>query len=116
MDRRKELKEQYKNMKPDMGLFTIRSSFSDKCYIEGTQNLKGTINSTKFKLNSGIHPNKELQKEWKEQGESGFTIDILEKLKYDKDETKVKYDEELNILRLIWEERLTDRGFGFYKK
>lgn len=69
MDRRKELKEQYKNMKPDMGVFIIKSAIENKCYkcyIEAAQDLKSTINSTKFKLELGFHPNKELQKEWKE--------------------------------------------------
>lgn len=116
MDRKKELKEMYKNMKPDMGVFIIKSNFSNKCSIEGTQDLKGTINSTKFKLNFGNHPNRELQKEWKEYGESSFTIEILENLKYDKDETKTDYSEDLDILRLIWEERLLQKDMEFYKK
>lgn len=70
MDRRKELKEQYKNMKPDMGVFIIKSAIAGKCYIEATQDLKSTINSTKLKLELGFHPNKELQKEWKENTEA----------------------------------------------
>jgi hypothetical protein len=48
MDRKKELKELYKNMKPDMGIFIIKSNFNNKYYIEGTQDLKGTINSIRF--------------------------------------------------------------------
>lgn len=116
MDRRKELKELYKNRKPDMGIFIIQSNVNNKCYIEGVQDLKGVINSTKFKLDFGNHPYKELQKEWKEQGESGFTIEILENLKYDKDELKIDYSEELNILKMIWEEKLLQKGIAFYKK
>ena len=116
MDRKKELKELYKNMKTDMGLFIIKSNFNNKCYIEGTKDLKGTINSTKFKLDFGNHPNKELQQQWKDQGESGFTIEILDKLEYDKDESKVDYTEELNILTMIWEEKLSKKGMEFYGK
>ena len=116
MNRRKELKELYKAMKSDMGIFIIKSNFNDKCYIEVTQDLKGTINSTKFKLELGNHPNKELQKDWKDHGESNFTIEILKKLKYDKDETKVDYSEELNILKLIWEDSLSKKGMEFYKR
>ncbi|WP_291576504.1 GIY-YIG nuclease family protein [Clostridium sp. UBA4548] len=116
MDRKKELKEMYKNMKTDMGLFIIKSNFNDMYYIEGTQDLKGTINSTKFKLDFGNHPNKELQQQWKDQGESGFTIEILDKLEYDKDESKVDYTEELNILTMIWEEKLSKKGMEFYGK
>lgn len=114
MNRKKELKALYKDWKPDMGIFIIKSNSYNKCYIEGTQDLKGTINSTKFKLNFGNHPNKELQKEWKEQGESAFTIEILENLKYDKDELKTDYSEELAILKMICEEKLLKQGMEFY--
>lgn len=116
MDRKKELKEQYKMMKPDMGIFIIKSNFENKCYIETTQNLKGTINSTEFKLGFGNHPNKELQKVWNEHGKDSFTIEILEKLEYDKDETKTDYSEELEILELEWKEKLTKQGMDFYRK
>jgi hypothetical protein len=30
---------------------------------------------------------------------------VLEKLKYDKDETKTDYSEELAILKMLWEEK-----------
>lgn len=114
MDRKKELKLMYKQMKPDMGIFIIRSKTNNKCYIGATQDLRGTINSTKFKLSAGGHPNKELQKEWNEQGEGNFVIDILEKLKYDKDESKTDYSEELELLHMVWEEKLSKENMEFY--
>jgi hypothetical protein len=116
MDRKKELKLQYKQMRPQMGIFMIRSNFSNKCYVEKTQDLKGTINSTKFKLGLGNHPNRELQKEWKERGEADFTIEILENLEYDKDESKIDYTEDLALLQMIWEEKLAKENMEFYKK
>lgn len=116
MDRKKELKEWYKNMKPDMGIYIINNNFNRKCYIEVSQDIKGTINSTKFKLDFGNHPNRELQKEWKEKGESNFKIEILEILKYDKDESKTDYSEEMDILKIVWEERLLQKGMEFYKR
>ncbi|NLM51367.1 MAG: GIY-YIG nuclease family protein [Firmicutes bacterium] len=114
MDRRKELKAWYKQMKPEMGVFMILSPTKDKCYLEGTQDLKGTLNSTKFKLNFGNHPNKELQQDWKKYGEVRFTIRVLETLQYDKDETKTDYSEELAILKYLWEEKLQKKGLTFY--
>ncbi|HHX50962.1 MAG TPA: GIY-YIG nuclease family protein [Clostridia bacterium] len=114
MDRRKELKAQYKQMKPDMGIFMIRCATSNKCYLEITQNLKGTINSAKFKLGAGAHPNKELQLDWQNLGESSFVIKVLENLEYDQDETKTDYREDLAILQMIWEERLSEQGLEFY--
>lgn len=116
MDRKKELKQQYLQMKPDMGLFLIRSKANNMCYIEGTQNLKAKINATKFKLEAGSHPNRELQKSWQDFGAANFTIEILEKLEYDKDELKIDYTEDLALLQMIWEEKLTKENMEIYKK
>src|SRR5690606_39277413 len=107
MDRRKELKEQYKMMKPDMGIFIIKSKSNNKCYIEGTQDLRGTMNGTEFKLKMGSHPNKGLQKDWKDFGTENFEIKILENLEYDKDESKTDYKEDFIILKNIWKEKLS---------
>jgi len=115
MDRRKELKEKYKQLKPDMGVFAVCSSCSNKCYIEGVKDLKSRMNSTKFKLDIGSHPVAELQKEWKERGKDCFTFEILEKLEYDEDKSKTDYSEDLTLLRMIWEEKLLKKGLKFYK-
>jgi len=116
MDRKKQLKEWYKNRKPDMGVFYIKSNFNNKCHLVATNDLKGTINGTKFRLDTNNYLYKELQKEWKENGGENFTIEILEQLKYDKDESKTDYSDELEILRLMWEEKLSNDGLVFYKK
>jgi hypothetical protein len=116
MDRKKELKEQYRQMKPEMGAFIIRSNSSKKCSIESTKNLKGSINGAKFKLESGNHPNRELQNNWNQLGSENFKIEVLEKLQYDKDESKTDYTEELALMKMIWEEKLSKEGFEFYKK
>lgn len=116
-DRKKELKEQYKQMKPEMGVLLVRSKTNHKCFIEGTQNLRVRINSTKFKLNAGGHPNQELQKDWtKDGGESNFTIEILDYLEYDKDGVKTDYSEELAMLETIWKEKLANENVEFYNK
>lgn len=114
--RRKELVEQYKQMKPDMGIFWIRSKVNDKCFLETSQNLKAMLNRITFQLNAGSHPNQELQKEWIENGEEAFNIEVLELLKYDKDESKIDYTEELAILKLVWEEKLHKENVQYYAK
>lgn len=115
-NRRKELIEQYKQMKPDMGIFRIRLKGGDKCFLETSHNLKGKMNSTRFQLDMGSHPNKELQRDWKELGPDRFEFEVLELLPYAKDESKIDYTEELEILKHIWEERLLGERFTFYSK
>jgi len=113
-ERKKELQEQYKLMKPEMGIFAVINKSSSKYYLQVTQNLKGMINSTRFKLDGGMHPNKELQKDWLEIGSDGFEIKILEKIEYDEDETKTDYSEELELLKMMWVDKLTANGITLY--
>jgi hypothetical protein len=115
MDRKKELKEQYKQMRTEMGIYIVRSQNSNKYLLEATQNMKGKINRTRFQLESGGHPVKQLQKDCKEKGPDNFTIEILERLEYDKDESKTDYSEELEIMRIIWEEKLKKENMEQYK-
>jgi hypothetical protein len=114
--RRKELIEQYKQRKPDMGAFIIRPKSGGKCHIQSTPDLKGTMNGALARLEGGMHPVKELQKEWNEYGPDHFTMEVLETLAYDEDESKTEYTEELTLLQMIWEEKLTGEGMGLYRK
>ncbi len=115
-DRKRELKKLYKMTKPDMGAFIIRPSEGNKCFIQATPDLRGVMNGALVRLNGGTHPNRELQKAWSEKGAAHFTVEILEKLKYDKDETKTDYSEELELLRMIWEEKFEKEGMELYRK
>lgn len=112
--RKKILAEQYKQMKPEMGIFVIKSAAGKKCLLQTSQNLKSFINSTKAKLDNGMHPNRGLQTDWDNLGSGNFTIDIIEKLQYDKDENKTDYSEELALLRMICEEKLLKENMTFY--
>ncbi len=116
MDRKKELKEQYKQMKTERGIFIVQNKVNNKYLLVTTQNLHGMINRVRFQLNSGGHPNRELQKEWKEFGEKNFDIRILEKLAYDKDESKTDYSEELRIMDMIWSEKQSYKNMEAYNK
>lgn len=113
MDRKKELKEQYKQMKTDMGIMIVKNKVNNKYLLVTTQNLKGMMNRVRFQLNSGGYTNTELQKEWNEFGESSFSLEILELLEYDKDESKTDYSEELSIMEMMWSEKLADKNMEY---
>jgi hypothetical protein len=113
MDKKRELKRQYKEMKPAMGIFIIRSKMNNKCYIQATKDLRGVMNGAQVRLEGGIHPYRELQKEWSELGSENFIIEILENLEYENEESVA---EDLALLQMIWEEKLTKENKEFYKK
>lgn len=77
MDRKQELKRQYKETKTQAGVYQIRNTKNLKILIESTPNLK-SINGKRFGLEMGGHTNKLLQNELKEFGADSFVIEVLE--------------------------------------
>lgn len=116
MDRKKQLKEEYKQMKTDMGVFMVKRKNNNKYLLVGTQNLKGMMNRVKFQLETGSYPVSELQKDWNESNKSHFEFTVLETLEYDKDESKTDYSEELNIMIAMISEKLTEDKMIQYNK
>lgn len=85
MKTRKELQNEYKQMKPRMGIFAIRNIATGKLYVGRATNLDLIWNGEKFKLDSGGHPNRELQQDWKDSGPENFTFEVLHELKLSDD-------------------------------
>jgi len=109
MSDKKELKEQYKQMKPDMGIIMFKCKASQKAYLVCSKNIKGDINSLTFQLNLGSYNIcNNLQNDWKKYGENGFEITVLELLQYDKDELKTDYSNDLKLLRDLCSEKLNN--------
>ncbi len=126
-EKKKALIEQYKTMQHPMGVFMIRLKPDEvrldinnlavkKCHIRSTNNLRSIMNSTKVKLASNFYPFRELQKDWTLYGEEAFEVVILEELTYTKIDLNETYDDELEILRIMWEDKLSEQGYTAYKK
>lgn len=114
MDRKKELKQIYKETPVEAGVYQIKNTQNEKIFIGSTPNLK-TLNGLKFMLQNDGHKNKELQDEWKQYGEDAFTFEILEKLKK-KDEPYFNAKEALRELEEKWLEQLQPYGEHGYNK
>ena len=106
MDRmQKELKEQYKQIPPAMGIYQIRNLNNGKIFIGSALNLKGILNSNKFQLDLGSHRNKRLQADWNEFGGTNFAFEILDEL-VEANGIDYDYKPELQILEEMWLEKL----------
>ncbi|MCH1626424.1 GIY-YIG nuclease family protein [Fredinandcohnia quinoae] len=108
MDRKKELKQMYKETPIEGGIFQIKNSMNGKLFIGSTKNFK-TLNGLKFTLENGSHMNKKLQEEWSELGKNSFEIEILEVLKK-KDNAYFDEKKELAKLEEKWLENLQPFG------
>lgn len=103
--RKKELLQQYKEMKPEMGVYMFKSIKTNTVYLGCDKNIKATINGDRFKLKLNSHRCKKLQADWNENKEENFEVSIVEILPYDNDENKVDYSEDLKILREMCKDR-----------
>ena len=111
---KKELKRKYLQTPPEMGIYQIRNLVNNKVFVCSGLNLKGKSNSYKFQLNSGLHYNSELQKDFNQYGENNFVFEILDTLE-PKEGTNYKYDDDLKTLLELWIEKLQpfgERGYN----
>jgi hypothetical protein len=113
MDRKRELKQQYKEIKINAGVYQIRNTQNQKIFIASTRNLK-TLNGKLFMLKNGSFPNNKLQRELKEFGAEAFVFEILEVLEKKED----GYFDEKDALKKLeekWLEKIQpfgERGYN----
>ncbi|WP_080844134.1 GIY-YIG nuclease family protein [Cytobacillus gottheilii] len=80
MERKKELKQLYKETKVEAGVYKITNKENGRIFIGSTPNLK-TLNGVKFTLNNGTSFHKALQEDWSRMGSDSFQIEVAEVLK-----------------------------------
>jgi len=114
MERKKELKQLYKEMKSEGGVYQIRNTINQKVFVVSTPNLK-TINGRQRQLQDGSHMNRQLQEELKQFGADAFVFEVLEVLE-EKEEGFFDKKEELKKLEKKWLEKLKPYGESGYNK
>ena len=115
---KKELKDQYKQMKFRMGVFQIRNTVNGKIYVEGSANLDSIWNRHRTQLNFGGHPNPELQKDWKDSGEANFVFEILAEIAEEAGKN-IDYKKEVKTLEAMYIDDLQpfgDKGYNWRPK
>jgi hypothetical protein len=113
--KRKELKKEYQQNHTPMGVYQIRNIANDKVLIGTALNLPGAINSNKFQLNAGSHPNKRLQAEWREFGSESFSFEIVDELRATEGPVR-DYRADLEFLEEFWLEKSQPYGEQGYNQ
>ena len=117
-NKQKELKREYKQNHPPMGIYQIRNLANEKVFVGSSLNLPGIFNRSKLELEAGSHQNKALQAEWKQFGSEGFAFEILDELE-PREAPGFDYREDLVFLEDLWLEKLQpydERGYNQKKK
>jgi len=112
VDRKEELKRQYKETKIEAGIYQVRNTKNLKILIESTSNLK-TINGKRFSLDMGTYQNKGLLNELKEFGADAFVFEVLEILETP-EEGYFDAKDALKRLKEKWLDKLQPYGESGY--
>ena len=87
--------------------------FQAKVSLASFVNWNRILNRHKFQLSAGLHPNKELQKDWNQYGQEKFTLEILETIE-EKDDHSFNMKEEFELLEQVWLEKLQPSAENSY--
>ncbi|HEY8532027.1 MAG TPA: GIY-YIG nuclease family protein [Limnochorda sp.] len=112
---RKELIREYKNTPKPAGVFRVRNTAQNKSFIGTSTNLPAMLNRQRFQLETGAHPDRELQQDWNELGPDAFAFEILDQLEPSK-EPDTDPTEDLRVLKALWVEKLTAAGEKLYPR
>ena len=103
-DDRKEAIRAYKERRIPRGVFVLRSTATERRWVDASPNLDAARNLLWFELKRGAHRNRGLQSEWNTEGESSFEFEIVEELDPDIIETAIR--DELKSKRAEWVTKL----------
>ncbi len=115
MINKSEIKKEYKEKVPTMGVYKITNLVNGKIFIAGSLNIPARINRHKFELKFGSEGIKELQSDYNQFGEDNIKFEILDELK-PKDEPGTDYKEEVELLEQMWTEKLQPYGEKGYNE
>lgn len=101
--RKKELLDEWKNRRPEMGIITIRCKNTGDLFAGISKDTQVEFNSQRFKLSANLHPNKQLQKLWEQYGETEFVYTVVKVLKYEDPE-----EDQADKLMALLDEYLTE--------
>ena len=113
MKTNKELAQEYKLIKPQMGVFQIKNEKNGKIFIGSSTDLRAIWNRFKVQLNFGSHRDKAMQSDWVAFGEDNFTFTILAEIE-ERENEKVDYAKEVKTLEDMFIEELQpfdERGY-----
>ena len=102
---RADLRRQYKEAHPPMGVYAIRNLNTGQCYVLASMNVEAAMNRDRFELRFKGHRNTELQRDWFAYGADQFHFEVLDLLKKRVD-PDFDYKAELASTLALWREEL----------
>ncbi|MCL2336211.1 MAG: GIY-YIG nuclease family protein [Firmicutes bacterium] len=106
---KKELQAQYKEREIIGGVYAIRNTLNNKMLLLAATDLQGSKNRFEFARKTGSCVDLKLQKDWTKQGAGSFAFEVLEELKKGAAQTAKEFKADIDVLKEIWLDKLSDR-------
>jgi hypothetical protein len=103
---RKALIREYKQRRPPMGVYRVHSTATGRSLVAAATDLPSILNRHRFQLQTGGHPTRALQADWKEHGAESFVFEVLDTLP-ERDQADYDPVPDLAVLEDMWLERLS---------
>ncbi|EMN1931795.1 GIY-YIG nuclease family protein [Burkholderia ambifaria] len=104
MDRKRELKQQYKDTPRLMGVYRVVNKTTGRSLVEVGRDVNARLNRHLTELRFGKHPNRQLQADWNLLGAEAFEFELIEALK-PLDKPDYDPEEDLELLLAMTLER-----------
>ena len=110
---KKELQAKYKERKIIGGVYVIKNTHNGKLLLGAVTNLQGSKNRFEFAQaqNSGSCVSMKLYADWKAHGKDKFVYEVLEELEKGELQTAAEFEADIDFLKKIWLEKLSDKDF-----
>ena len=105
---RKEILAQYKEREIIGGVYIIRNMLSNRLLLDASADIKSIRNRFEFARKTGSCVVPRLQEDWSEHGSASFSFEVLEELKRGENQTDAQFKADLDLLREIWSEKLSN--------
>ena len=112
---RKALIREYKETERPMGVYQVRNTMNGKVFVGSNTDLRAILNRHQAQMRLGVHPSKELLKDWKEFGQEAFAFETLDTLKLPDNQPDYDPRNDLTVLEKLWLEKLSpydERGYN----
>lgn len=106
---KKELQAQYKEREVVGGVYIIRNTLNNKILLKAEANLQGSKNRFEFSQKTGSCVDMKLQNDWNKDGGEHFVFEVLEELKKGETQTSKEFKADIDVLKEIWLDKLSDR-------
>lgn len=112
MDRKRAIREYKDSLRP-MGVYRVRNRAARRSLLGSSVDVASILNRHRAQLRMGLHPDAELQRDWKALGPDAFDFEVLDTLE---PPDRAGYDpaDDLRALEALWREKLAEAGEGSY--